>query len=164
MINSVIVADSSPLISLAIIAQLELLRQLYQRILLPTAVWDEVTIQGVGLPGAQAVSQLTWLEIQAPEALILEPLSILVDRGEAEAIALAQSTPDSTVLLDDAQARRVAERLGIRRIGTLGILRKAKKAGLIVELKVYIEQLRTNGIYIRPSLIDAVLRDVGEID
>lgn len=164
MINSVIVADSSPLISLAIIAQLELLPQLYQRILLPTAVWDEVTIQGVGLPGAQAVSQLTWLEIQAPEALILEPLSILVDRGEAEAIALAQSTPDSTVLLDDAQARRVAERLGIRRIGTLGILPKAKKAGLIVELKVYIEQLGTNGIYIRPSLIDAVLRDVGEID
>ncbi|MCC5657442.1 DUF3368 domain-containing protein [Nostoc sp. XA010] len=134
MINSVIVADSSPLIYLAIIAQLELLPQLYQRILLPTAVWDEVTIQGVALPGAQAVSQLTWLEIQAPEALILEPLSILVDRGEAEAIALAQSTPDSTVLLDDAQARRVAERLGIRRIGTLGILRKAKKAGLIVEL------------------------------
>jgi predicted nucleic acid-binding protein len=102
MINSVIVADSSPLISLAIIAQLELLPQLYQRILLPTAIWDEVTIQGVGLPGAQAVSQLTWLEIQTPEALILEPLSILVDRGEAEAIALAQSTPDSTVLLDDA--------------------------------------------------------------
>ncbi|MEH1807563.1 DUF3368 domain-containing protein [Nostoc sp.] len=77
---------------------------------------------------------------------------------------MAQSTPDSTVLLDDAQARRVAERLGIPRIGTLGILRKAKKVGLIVELKVYIEQLRTNGIYIRPSLIDAVLRDVGEID
>ncbi|MEH2112267.1 hypothetical protein [Nostoc sp.] len=50
MINSVIVDDSSPLISLAIIAQLELLPQLYQRILLPTAVWDEVIIQGVGLP------------------------------------------------------------------------------------------------------------------
>ncbi|WP_334847923.1 DUF3368 domain-containing protein [Nostoc sp.] len=43
-------------------------------------------------------------------------------------------------------------------------MRKAKKAGLIVEIKVYIEQLRTNGIYIRPSLINAVLRDVGEID
>ncbi|WP_243714070.1 DUF3368 domain-containing protein [Nostoc sp. 106C] len=77
---------------------------------------------------------------------------------------MAQSIPDSTVLLDDAQARRVAERLGIRRIGTLGILRKAKKAGLIVEIKVYIEQLRINGIYIRPSLIDAILRDVGEIE
>ena len=95
---------------------------------------------------------------------MLEPLSILVDRGEAEAIALAQTIPNSTVLLDDAQARRVAERLGIRRIGTLGILRKAKKAGLIVEVKAYVQQLTANGIYIRSSLIEAVLRDVGEID
>ncbi|MDZ7958648.1 MAG: hypothetical protein RMY34_12340 [Aulosira sp. DedQUE10] len=74
MINSVIIADSSPLISLSIIQQLELLPQLYQQVLLPPAVWDEVTVQGVGLRGAQAVSQLTWLEIQTPEARILEPL------------------------------------------------------------------------------------------
>jgi uncharacterized protein len=127
MTNPIIIADSSPLISLAIIEQLELLPQLYQRVLLPPAVWDEVTVQGVGLPGANAVSKITWIEIQTPQASLLEPLSILVDRGEAEAIALAQSIPDSIVLLDDAQARRVAERLGIRRIGTLGILRRAKK-------------------------------------
>jgi len=164
MTSAAIIADSSPLISLAIIEQLELLPQLYERILLPPAVWYEVTVQGAGLPGAQAVSQVKWLEIQAPEPIILEPLSILVDRGEAEAIALAQSIPNSTILLDDAQARRVAERLGISRIGTLGILRRAKKAGLITEIKVYIEQLRTNGIYIRSSLIEAVLRDVGEIN
>jgi len=163
MTNSIIVADSSPLISLAIIEQLELLPQLYRRILIPPKVWDEVTIQGAGLPGAQAVSQVRWLEIQVPEASILEPLSILVDRGEAEAIALARSIPDSMVLLDDAQARRVAERLGVRRIGTLGILRRAKKAGLIGEVKAYIEQLCIHGIYIRPSLIDAVLYDVGEM-
>jgi predicted nucleic acid-binding protein len=86
---------------------------------MPPAVWHEVTVQGVDLPGAQAVRQLSWLEIQIPEIFILEPLSILVDRGEAEAIALAQSIPNSTVLLDDAQARRVAERLGLCRIGTL---------------------------------------------
>ena len=59
MINSVIVADSSPLISLAIIEQLELLPQLYQRILAPPAVWNEVTVQGAGLPGSLAVSQVT---------------------------------------------------------------------------------------------------------
>jgi predicted nucleic acid-binding protein len=164
MISAVVVADSSPLISLAIIEQLTLLPQLYRRILVPPAVWHEVTVQGVDLPGAQAVRQSSWLEIEIPQALILEPLSILVDRGEAEAIALAQSIPDSTVLLDDAQARRVAERLGICRIGTLGILRRAKKAGLIAEVKVYVEQLRTNGIYIKPNLVDAVLKDVGEMD
>ncbi len=164
MTNDAIVADSSPLIALAIINRLELLPQLYRRVLLPPAVWDEITVRGAGLPGSQAVSEAKWLEIQAPVQTILEPLSILVDRGEAEAIALAQSTPNSIVLLDDARARRVAERLGIRRIGTLGILRRGKKAGLIAEVKAEIEQLRTNGIYIRSSLVEAVLRDVGEMD
>ena len=57
----------------------------------------------------------------------------------------------------------MAERLGIRRIGTLGILRKAKKAGLLNEVKAYIEQLRTQGIYIRTGLAEAILRDLGEI-
>ena len=84
--------------------------------------------------------------------------------GEAEAIALAQAIPNSTVLLDDAQARRVAERLAIRRIGTLGILRRAKKAGLILALKPYIQTMQNNGIYIRFSLVEAVLRDVGEVN
>ncbi|MEL6779658.1 MAG: DUF3368 domain-containing protein [Cyanobacteria bacterium J06597_16] len=163
MTRTAIIADSSPLISLAIIGQIDLLPQLYPSVLLPPAVWDEVTIQGAGLPGAQVVSEATWLTIQAPDPLALEPLSILVDRGEAEVIALAQQTPNSIVLLDDAQARRVAERLGIRKIGTLGILRRAKKGGLIDEVKGYIQQLRRQGIYIRPSLVDAVLRDVGEI-
>lgn len=64
MTNAAIIADSSPLISLAIIEQLELLSQLYQRILIPPAVWDEVTIQGAGLPGSLAVSQAAWLEVQ----------------------------------------------------------------------------------------------------
>ncbi|WP_287129095.1 DUF3368 domain-containing protein [Candidatus Cyanaurora vandensis] len=162
MTNPIIIADSSPLISLAIIDQLELLPQLYQKILLPPAVWDEVTVQGKGLPSAKAISQVDGLKIQTPEASTLEPLMILLDREEAEAIALAQSIIGSTVFLDDAQARRVAERLGIRRIGTLGILRRAKKAGLIGEVRVYVEQLRIQGIYIRPSLIDALLQDVGE--
>ena len=80
MTKSIIVADSSPLISLAIIEQLALLPQLYQRILAPPAVWDEVTVQGVGLPSALAVSQVDWLEIEVPDAASVEPLSILVDQ------------------------------------------------------------------------------------
>lgn len=164
MTKTVIVADSSPLIALAIIEQLDLLPQLYQQTFIPPAVWDEVTVKGFGLPGAQAVSQVSWLTVQPPEPAMLAPLLILVDRGEAEAIALAQNIPNSTVLLDDAQARRVAERLAIRRIGTLGILRRAKKTGLITTLKPYIQTLQVNGIYINLNLIEAVLRDVGEID
>jgi len=107
MTNQTIVGDSSPLIALAIIGQLELLPKLYQRVMVPTMVWQEVTVHGAGLPGASAVSQLAWLEIQAPAPELLQPLEILVDRGEAQVIALALGIPGSTVLLDDAQARRV---------------------------------------------------------
>ena len=113
-------------------------------------------------PGAQAVAQLSWLEIRKPEPQVLQPLSILVDPGEAEAIALAQTIADSIVLLDDSQARRVAERFHIPRIGTLGILRKAKKQGLIAVIRPHVEYLRANNIYMADKLVEAVLRDVGE--
>ncbi len=162
MISQTIVGDSSPLISLAIIGRLDLLPKLYRRVLIPPAVWNEVTVQGAGLPGAQAVSKLTWLEVQEPTPAILQSLAILVDRGEAEAIALALGNPGSSVLLDDAQARRVAERFGVARIGTLGILRRAKIAGLVGPIGPYVTALQESGIYIRQELVDAILRDVGE--
>jgi predicted nucleic acid-binding protein len=162
MTKHTIVGDSSPLIALAIIGQLELLAKLYQRVIIPEKVWEEITIHGAGLAGAAAISQLDWLIIQKPASEMVKPLSILLDAGEAEAIALAMSLPDSTVLLDDAQARRVAEHFGVNRIGTLGILRRAKKAGLITAIKPYTVQLQNSGIYMRQNLIDAVLRDVDE--
>jgi len=162
MIKRAIIADSGPLISLAIINHLELLQQLYQQVLVPPAVWHEVTVKGKGMSGASAVANLSWLEIRKPEPQVLQPLSILVDPGEAEAIALAQSIEDSIVLLDDSQARRVAERFDIPRIGTLGLLRRAKKQGLVCEIRPLIEQLKANNIYMADRLIEAVLQDVGE--
>lgn len=160
--RSIIIADSGPLIAISIIGQLELPRRLYREVWIPPAVWEEVVVQGRGLPGAWAVERLSRLEIHTPDASALPALMILVDQGEAEAIALAQETEGSTVLLDDAKARRVAEHFGIRRIGTLGLLRRAKQAGLIESLRPFIEQLQDNGIYMQQKLIEAVLRDVGE--
>ena len=164
MTKTAIVADSGPLIALALIEQLDVLHQLYPRVLLPPAVWHEVTVKGMGMPGAQAIRQLSWLEIIKPEPQVLQPLSILVDPGEAEAIALAQTVTGSIVLLDDSQARRVAERFNVPRIGTVGILRRAKKAGLLTAIKPYILYLQANNIYISDKLAEAVLRDVGEWD
>lgn len=162
--SQTVIGDSSPLIALAVIGQLELLPRLYQRIIVPQAVWEEVTVHGAGLPGSLEVSRLTWLEVKSPDPSRVEPLMILVDRGEAQAIALALAHPGSTVLLDDAQARRLAERFGVSRIGTLGILRRAKKAGYLPAIKPFIERLQTSGIFVRQALIDAVLADVGELD
>ena len=162
MTERVLVADSSPLIGLARIGQLDLLRALNWKPIMPPAVREEVTLFDLEAPGAAAVRQASWIEIGTPDPGEVEALGILVDRGEAEAIALAQSLPGSTLLIDDARARRVAERLGIRRIGTVGLLRRAKQAGLIAAIKPALDALMANGIYIHRSLIEAVLIDLGE--
>ena len=86
----------------------------------------------------------------------------MVDPSETETIALAQTVAGSVVLLDDSQARRVAERFNIPRIGTLGILRRAKKRGLIAAILPHIEYLKANNIYMADNLVEAVLKDVGE--
>lgn len=157
-----VIADSGPLIALARIGQLDLLPTLCERIIIPVGVWEEVTVTDPEAPGAEAVRSVTWLEVQTAPAPLVSALSILVDRGEAEAIALAQTVEHSLLVADDARARRVAERLGIRRIGTVGLLRRAKQAGLIGLLHPQLEALQKNGIYIREALIKAVLREVGE--
>lgn len=81
MTKPITIADSSPLISLSIIGELGLLPRLYQRVVIPNAVWDEVVVQGVGLPGAKPVSRCGWLEVATPPGEMLASLSILVDRG-----------------------------------------------------------------------------------
>jgi len=107
---------------------------------------DQVTVAGAGLPGADAVRAATWLEAEQPPEPAIAPLQLLVDRGEAGAIALAQAHPGAILLLDDAKARRVAESLGLPRIGTLGVLRKAKHAGLLDAIAPLIGKLESNGI------------------
>lgn len=147
--EKVTVADSGPLIALARIDQLGLLPQLSSRILIPQAVWDEVTIHDGSASGAKEISEASWIEIQTVDPMLVEPIIILVDRGEAEAIARARTMPDSVLLIDDSRARRVAERLGLRRIGTVGLLRRAKQAGFIKRLRPQFEKLQASGIYIR---------------
>jgi len=162
MRDTAAIADSGPLICLARINQLELLPRLFSRILVPPEVWNEVTVRGKEHPGAQHVSQSKWLTLQLPDPQLVKPLSILVDAGEAEAIALAQKTDDRILLLDDARARKIAQRLNIKQIGTIGLLLRAKRQGIVEKIKPHIDALVENGIYIRRELIDAVLAKAEE--
>ncbi len=102
MPEAVLVVDSGPLIAFTRIGQLGLLPHLGSRVVVPPAVWDEVTIRSSDAPGAHEVRQVTWLDIQAPDPLLVEPLTILVDRGEAEVIALARTLPNSVVVLTES--------------------------------------------------------------
>jgi hypothetical protein len=160
--EEIIIADSSPLIGLARIGQLGLLRQMARRIVVPRAVHAEVTTVRADAPGAAEVAAQTWLEVRDADAAIVAPLLILVGKGEAEAIALAQREPTALLLMDDLRARKLADRLALRRMGTVAFLGRAKREGLIPKLKPALDALLANHIFVRRELIAAALREVGE--
>lgn len=162
MSNPTAIADSGPLICLSRINQLELLPRLFSKVLVPPEVWNEVTVKGQGHPGAYEVSQVPWFTFRIPDPHLVKPLNILVDAGEAEAIALAQTISNGIILMDDSRARKIAKRLNIKQIGTVGILLRAKRLGLFKNIKPHIDAMIKNGIYMRQELIDSVLKDAGE--
>lgn len=85
-----IVSNASPLINLARIGKLDLLRELYGELLVPKAVWQEVVVKGGGQPGADEVRAATWIKTHAvTNRQLVQALQQDLDAGEAEAIALA---------------------------------------------------------------------------
>ena len=145
-----VVADSTCLIGLERINHLDLLQSLFDPVVVPPEVKREF---GIPVP---------WLTVEAPtNNALVATLKILVDDGEAEAIALAQER-GWLIILDDRQARSVAGNLGISVIGTIGILVRAKHYGIIPALKPLLNELESNGFYVSEILREEALRLAGE--
>lgn len=145
-----VVADSTCLIGLERIGRLDLLPELFEPILVPPEVQNEFGIS------------LIWLKVETPsDQALVTTLKMLVDDGEAEALALAKEL-GLRIILDDRQARAVGNRLNIPVIGTVGILVQAKYAGVIPLIKPLLEDLESNGFYLSDALKDEALRLVGE--
>ena len=145
-----IISDSTCLIGLERIYALDVLPALFDPIVVPHEVHQEF---GIVLP---------WLHVEVPsnEALVTS-LKLVIDDGEAEAIALAYEK-SWRIILDDGHARKVAARLGVTMIGTVGVLIQAKRQGLIPLLKPLLEQLAANNFYISDVLKEEALAIVGE--
>ena len=161
------VSNSSPLIHLAAIGSFGLLREFFDDIMVPPAVWHEVVEVGQGRPGAAEVEQAVregWLRVQslANDALA-KSLKRGLDDGEAEAIALAVQEKPDLVLLDESEARKVAGVLGLSKTGVIGLLIRAKQVGKVASLKERLDRLRSDGgFWIDDSLYRAALQAVGE--
>jgi len=86
-----------------------------------------------------------------------------LDEGEAEAIALAYEMSADVVLLDERDARRAAMRMGLKVLGTVGILLWGKQMGKLVSLREQLEALRFQGNFrISQRLYDRVIQEAGE--
>lgn len=87
----------------------------------------------------------------------------MIDDGEAASIILAVEEDAGLIILDDKDARKIAEKLGLKVMGTAGIFLLAKKKGIIEEIKPILEEMRTSGFYLSDSIIKIVLREAGEL-
>lgn len=160
----IVVSDTSPFINLAALDRLTLLRDLYDRILVPQAVSDEIIASAVLRPGDTEVGDLGWAGTrQVSHHVLAASLRLELDEGEAEAIALAIELKADLLLLDERKGRMIASRLGLRVTGLLGLLMEAKQGGLIAEVKPLMDSLIVKaGFWISQVLYDRVLKVAGE--
>ncbi len=160
----IVVSDTTPLIGLSSIGRLELLRELFEEVYIPQAVFDETVTHGRGESEAKReVANADWIHIvDAKDTLAVNILLDEMDLGEVETIVLASEMNADWVLMDEKKGRRKLSQLNIPKIGTLGILLKAKQLELIPILRPEIEELQKSGFSISPSIVDAVLEMAGE--
>ena len=162
MRETLLVADSGPLIALAGISHLHLLPQLYSRIAAPLAVIAEIRAGEHLSPGHRFLDDIPWLEyIESPQPP--DSLSTVLGRGEAEAITLARRYADSLLLLDDHQARRAAEALGLSITGTAGILStRQDKEGMVETVGPLLRKMREQGYFLSDAVIQYACRQAKE--
>lgn len=158
-----VVCNTSPLLYLHQVGQLGLLRDLYGRVLIPSAVRAELRAGGERGCPVPDVDRIEWLHIRDPRDRTLLPVVVDLGPGEAEAIALALAEPGSLLILDDQLGRRIAHLNGLTYTGTLGVLVRAKKEGLLAAAAPVIEALRQTTMHLTPALIQSVLKDAGEV-
>jgi predicted nucleic acid-binding protein len=160
-----VVADAGPLVGLARIGLLGILRDLYQEILIPPGVFDELRVSE-SRPGSKALLEAVraeWLLRVEPEAAEdLQSLRLLVDPGEAEAIMLALQRGSRFLLIDDKQGRALARSRGLRIVGTGGVLLSAKERELIEQISPVLDQLTAGGYRLSAELKKEIMKLAGE--
>jgi hypothetical protein len=156
-----LVCDASPLIALACVDKLSLLEGYFDMIAVPAAVSSEVAIDAKPY-GALLAEWLRDRVVVITQRAVADNLALVLGSGEAEAISLYQELNADYLLMDDLKARSIAQMRGIRIIGTVGILIKAKKDGKIESLRPILEALVSGGVRISRELVATALQSVGE--
>ena len=154
-----LIADTSPLISLLVIDQLQLLDQLFEEYYLPRAVWNELNSHNELLDYSD---QLSLLSLRVKEIHSVYVPMPGIDVGETEAIILCKEMQAGILLVDDKKAREVAELLGINCTGTLAVLLRAHGKRLITALRPLFMMLLEKNRYYSKILLNQLLEKVGE--
>lgn len=158
--NTKVISNTTPIIALSSINKLDLLQRLFGEIIIPETVVME--IEEGGLIKVPALRAIEWINIVSDIRDIKERLILGLDEGEKQTIlvALEYDSEDCLVLLDERKGRRIAKKLGLEIKGTLGVLAKARRGGLIKNFKEMAFELLRNNLYYDLQLIEAISQEV----
>lgn len=156
------VVNASPLIHLARADLFDLLRLAGDDVFVTDAVSTEILARGPDDVTARAINQTDWItRVENPPV----PPNVQnwdLGPGEASVIAWALGHPGSRAVIDDLEGRRCAETLGIPLRGTLGLVLRARKTGVIPQARPVLERLRATGMFLADRVLDEALAEVGE--
>ena len=148
----IVIADTSCFILLDKIDEIELLKHLFGEVATTKEIAQEF---GKELP--------EWIKIETVKDKKYQTvLELEVDKGEASAIALSTEKVESLLILDDLQARKLAEKLGLSFTGTLGVIARARREGIIESVKPIIEKIRNTNFRFSEEVYSAILKAAGE--
>ena len=154
-----VVSNTTPLIALADIGHLDLLKKLYGEIYIPEAVIDEIKTE----PARTVVKNSEWIKVKSIRNMEDKNLfRAKLHAGEVEVMILAEEIDADLLIMDDNAAKKTAKFLGMTVTGTLGLLIKAKRAGYIETVKPAMNALISNGFFISEQVQNFVLEEAGE--
>jgi predicted nucleic acid-binding protein len=155
----IVVSDTSPILNLAIVDRLPLLRQLYGEIIIPPAVSRELLRNGIH-------PDLSWTRVVvAEDQSAVAALREELDPGEAEAIVIAVQLHADLLLVDEKRGRRIALDRGLEVAGLLGVLAEAKARGIITACQPILDDMiRLAGFWIGDGLRTRYLNELHELD
>ncbi len=157
---SPVVSNTTPLISLAEVGLLDIVRQLYSELWIPPAVFSEYE---AGVPAhalRPSLATFSWITVHEVSPDPAVPGSL--DAGESEAIALARAAHARLILIDEQRGRAAAKRLGLVVAGSIAVLLEAKSQTIIPKIRPYLDQMIAQGRRIGPRLFDQALALAGE--
>lgn len=156
----IVVSNASPLIILARLSLFELIKFLFKEIVISQEVWDEVAVNGAGLPGSdevQQASQSGWIRVKSiadSEQLTTSRTHYNLGAGELATIILAREIQADFALMDERRARNLALSEGVNVLGSIGIIELGYQKGEVSELRHIYHKLLSSGAYINSKLLN----------
>lgn len=158
-----LVIDASPLISItAALGNLDILKKLYDKVIVPFEVCEEVEKGGRSKFAVPEFREASWLDKRTKPTVINDYTSNVLDKGEASVIMTATKEKLENVCIDEEAGRRFARLAGLNVTGAIGILLLAREDGMDIDMKEAIKKMKEKGAWISQRVENKILKEINK--